>query len=56
MERLNNPIAMRWPADMYADLERMAAANRWTVASTVRFIVERYLAEERREPGTGGGR
>lgn len=36
-----------------AQLKADAARNGRTVAGTVRWIVERYLAEERREPGEG---
>lgn len=39
--------------DQVAGLEVLAATNYWTVAATVRWVVGRYLAEERREPGTG---
>lgn len=43
--------SISFPADVYADLERIAEANRVSLAWVVRQAAERYVRDVKSEPG-----
>lgn len=43
--------SISFPADVYADLERIAEANRVSLAWVVRQAAERYVRDVKGEPG-----
>lgn len=47
-------FALRLPQEIYAALQDLAARDRRSVNGEIVYIIERFIAEERRADGDGG--